>query len=142
MVFVCLLINASSYSGHRMGFRSTTECKSPPRLIHFHLSLVDIQLLSVFLPSFFFFFAGSGSGTKTVISLLWAHTDQSFSLFAWCTSNNIFHLAPTSHISQTFPVFGLVSHSDRGAMPKLIGRTRVEVTIHERPSYGQFRVFH
>lgn len=47
-VFVCLLIHASSYSGHRWGFRSTTECKSPRRLIHFHLSLVDIQLLSTF----------------------------------------------------------------------------------------------
>lgn len=50
-VFVCLLIHASSYSGHRRGFRSTTECKSPRRLIHFHLSLVDIQLLSTFPPS-------------------------------------------------------------------------------------------
>lgn len=49
-VFVCLLIHASSYSGHRWGFRSTTECKSPRRLIHFHLSLVDIQLLSTFPP--------------------------------------------------------------------------------------------
>lgn len=49
-VFVCLLIHASSYSGHRRGFRSTTECKSPQRLIHFHLSLVDIQLLSTFPP--------------------------------------------------------------------------------------------
>ncbi len=47
-VFVCLLIHASSYSGHRRGFRSTTECKSPRRLIHFHLSLVDIQLLFTF----------------------------------------------------------------------------------------------
>lgn len=47
-VFVCLLIHASSYSGHRWGFRSTTECKSPRRLIHFHLSLVDIQLLPTF----------------------------------------------------------------------------------------------
>lgn len=46
-VFVCLLIHASSYSGHRRGFRSTTECKSPRRLIHFHPSLVDIQLLSM-----------------------------------------------------------------------------------------------
>lgn len=46
-VFVCLLIHASSYSGHRRGFRSTTECKSPRRLIHFHPSLVDIQLLRV-----------------------------------------------------------------------------------------------
>ena len=49
-VFVCLLIHASSYSGHRKGFRSTTECKSPRRLIHFHLSLVDIQLLSTLPP--------------------------------------------------------------------------------------------
>lgn len=49
-VFVCLLIHASSYSGHRRGFRSTTECKSPRRLIHFHPSLVDIQLLSVCPP--------------------------------------------------------------------------------------------
>lgn len=49
-VFVCLLIHASIYSGHRRGFRSTTECKSPRRLIHFHLSLVDIQLLSTFPP--------------------------------------------------------------------------------------------
>lgn len=49
-VFVCLLIHASSYSGHRRGFCSTTECKSPRRLIHFHLSLVDIQLLCTFFP--------------------------------------------------------------------------------------------
>lgn len=49
-VFVCLLIHASSYSGHRWGFRSSTECKSPWRLIHFHLSLVDIQLFCTFLP--------------------------------------------------------------------------------------------
>lgn len=49
-VFVCLLIHASSYSGHRRGFRSTTECKSPRRLIHFHPSLVDIQLLSTCPP--------------------------------------------------------------------------------------------
>lgn len=48
-VFVCLLIYASSYSGHHWGFCSTTECKSPPRLIHFHLSLVDIQLGCMFL---------------------------------------------------------------------------------------------
>lgn len=69
-VFVCLLIHASSYSGHRRGFRSTTECKSPRRLIHFHLSLVDIQLLSTFPPSLLqsghlsFFQGRGGSGPQ------------------------------------------------------------------------------
>lgn len=92
-VFVCLLIHASSYSGHRRGFRSTTECKSPQRLIHFHLSLVDIQLLSTFpsvshsqAMSFF-----SGYGIRPAVARL-----------AWLQHMHVKHniyLSPPTHLS-------------------------------------------
>lgn len=56
-VLVCLLIHASNYSGHRRGFFvPPPKCKSPRRLIHFHPSLVDIQLLSTCRQGFFLFF--------------------------------------------------------------------------------------
>lgn len=96
-VFVCLLIHASSYSGHRRGFRSTTECKSPRRLIHFHLSLVDIQLLSTFPPV----------SRSQDISLSFRVQDQGCSdraslaptlVSTSCMSNTI-HLWPHTHLS-------------------------------------------
>lgn len=95
-VFVCLLIHASSYSGHRKGFRSTTECKSPRRLIHFHLSLVNIQLLPTFPPV----------SCSQDISLSFRVWDQGcndqVSLAITCMSacmSNAIHLSPPTHLS-------------------------------------------
>lgn len=96
-VFVCLLIHESSYSGHHRGFRSTTECKSPRRLIHFHLSLVDIQLLSTFLPD----------SCSQDISLSFRAWDQACSdqaslvltLASTICMSNTKHLSPPTHHS-------------------------------------------
>lgn len=97
-VFVCLLIHASSYSGHRRGFRSTTECKSPRRLIHFHLSLVDIQLLSTFPPvSHSQDVSLSGYGIMPTVTRL--AELQRLSLLHACQAQC------TSHLPTTFPVF-------------------------------------
>ncbi len=125
-VFVCLLIHASSYSGHRRGFRSTTECKSPRRLIHFHLSLVDIQLLFTF-PS-----------RSQDISLSFGVWDQVFSdqaslapthVSTSCMSNTI-HLSPPAILShlQDIPASLHIFHPpsplppDLGATQGLIAR--------------------
>lgn len=96
-VFVCLLIHESSYSGHHRGFRSTTECKSPRRLIHFHLSLVDIQLLSTFLPD----------SSSQDISLSFRARDKACSdraspvptLVSTISMSNTKHLSPPTHHS-------------------------------------------
>lgn len=98
-VFVYLLIHASSYSGHRRGFRSTTECKSPRRLIHFHLSLVNIQLLPTFPTA------------RTSLSFrVWdqACSDQAgrastlVSLLCAFETQYISHLPPTFAVFKTF----------------------------------------
>lgn len=99
-VFVCLLIHASSYSGHRRGFRSTTECKSPRRLIHFHLSLVDIQLLSTFPPQSpavkaSLFLPGYGIRPAVTRPARLPHLSLLHACQTQCTS----------HLPPTFPVF-------------------------------------
>lgn len=97
-VFVCLLIHASSYSGHRRGFRYTTECKSPRRLIHFHLSLVDIQLLSTFPPV-------SCSQDISFSFRVWdqAYSDQASlapTLVSTSFMSNTIHLSSPTHVSR------------------------------------------
>ena len=122
-VFVCLLIHASSYSGHRRGFRSTTECKSPRRLIHFHLSLVDIQLLSMFPPvscsqdiSLSFRVGGSGPqwpGQHWLLHLSLLHACQT--RYTSSPPAPIFEtFCPLHHIFPSFP--------DPGATQGLIAR--------------------